>query len=79
MEWIKIDRDNNGFASAECLDKMFTSLPIVVVKQYSDRCILYESICIWNDIYGWRGDIERDATYTHYLPIPKLVKENEKI
>lgn len=23
MKWIKIDRDENGFATEECLDKMF--------------------------------------------------------
>ena len=27
MEWIKIERDKDGFATEECLDKMFTSLP----------------------------------------------------
>lgn len=79
MQWIKIERDKDGFATEECLDMMFTSLPIVVAQESPDGSILYESICILNDIYAWRGEIDRDVTYTHYLPIPKLVKENEKI
>ena len=78
MEWIKIKRDKDGFATEESLDMMFTSLPIVVAKQYPDGCILYESICIWNSIYGWRGEIMRDVKYTHYLPIPILVNKTRK-
>ena len=29
MEWIKIDRDENGFATEECLDKIFSHLPVI--------------------------------------------------
>lgn len=72
MTWIKIDRDKSGFATEECLDKMFSRLPIVVVQKHSDESILYESICDLNDVYAWRGEIDRDADYTHYLPIQKL-------
>lgn len=72
MKWIKIDRDDSGFATEECLDKMFASLPIVVAQKRSGESILYESICDLNDVYDWRGEIDRDIDYTHYLPIPKL-------
>lgn len=30
MTWIKIDRDEDGIATEECLDKMFQNLPIVL-------------------------------------------------
>jgi hypothetical protein len=30
MTWIKIDRDENGFATEECLDKIFSHLPVVL-------------------------------------------------
>lgn len=72
MTWIKIDRDESGFATEECLDKMFSSLPIVVAQKRSSESILYESICELNDVYAWRGEIDRDADYIYYLPIPKL-------
>lgn len=72
MEWIKIERDKDGFATEECLDMMFTSLPIVVVEEYPDGSFLYHGICDLNSLDGWRGEIDRDVDYTHYLPIPKL-------
>lgn len=73
MEWIKIERYENGFATEECLDMMFTSLPIVVVEEYPDGSFLYHAICDLNSLVGWREEIDRDNDYTHYLPIPKKV------
>lgn len=72
MTWIKIDRDKSGFATEECLDKMFSRLPIMVAQKRSGESILYESICDLNDVYAWRGEIDRDADYIYYLAIPKL-------
>lgn len=72
MKWIKIDRDKDGFATEECLDMMFTSLPYVVAEQSPDGCVLYTTVCELNDLYGWRGEIERHTNYTHFLPIQKL-------
>lgn len=72
MKWRKILRDKNGFATEDCLDMMFTSLPIVVAEQYPDSSVLYSAICDLNSIDGWRGEIDRNIDYTHYLPIKKL-------
>ena len=33
MTWIKIDRDENGFATEKCLDKIFNNLPCAVCSQ----------------------------------------------
>lgn len=70
-DWIKIKRDKDGFATEDCLDMMFTSLPIVVAEQ-SDGSILYHAICELNSLDGWRGEIDRDIDYIYYLPISKL-------
>lgn len=72
MEWIKIDRDENGFATEECLDKIFSHLPVVlhhnkmgggydVLNPQTDSLKLY-----------FREGVKTSKTYTHYLPIPKL-------
>ena len=72
LQWIKIDRDKNGFATEECLDKMFSNLPIVVMFNLYDGRKVYEGISETDYVGDWRGDIDRDTNYTHYLPIPKL-------
>ena len=71
MTWIKINRDENGFATIETLN--------VIVELHKDgvpiamRCgDTYEMLSPDHDIYGWYGEIERDTDYTHYLPIAKL-------
>lgn len=30
MKWLPIDRDENGFATEECLDRIFNNLPCAV-------------------------------------------------
>ena len=72
MTWIKIDRDENGFATEECLDMMFSNLPIVLSYKLIDGRKVYEGISDTDYIDSWRGDIDRDVCYTHYLQIPKL-------
>lgn len=72
MEWINIDRDKYGFATEECLDMMFTSLPFVVAEQHPGCAVLYTAVCELNDLYGWRGEIERNTDFTHFLQIQKL-------
>lgn len=74
MEWIKIDRDKDGFATDECWEKIEQLMKSVdILFRYQCRCdYLYyirHSRSIWtSDI----KDIKRDTNYTHYLPIPKL-------
>ena len=70
-EWIKIERDKDGFATNECLDFMFSNLPFVVARKDPDGFILYDVV---NDL-DYRGDIERHTRYTHYLLIPKWSEE----
>ena len=79
MNWIKIERDKNGFATDECLDKIayfFVEYMMpVVIAIHEENCFDYEIISPLSDIAGWRGYIERNANITHYLPIPHLSDE----
>jgi hypothetical protein len=73
MTWIKIDRDENGFVTEECLNKMLSNLPIALSYKLLDGSNTYDEIigetyCI-ND---WLEEINSDVDYTQYLPIPKL-------
>ena len=78
MTWIKIDRDENGFATEEALDAIVelhkNGVPIAMRCSDSyERCgDSYAMLSTDHDIYGWCGEIERNTDYTHYLPIPKL-------
>lgn len=33
LQWLPIDRDESGFATEECLDKIFNNLPCAVCSQ----------------------------------------------
>ena len=75
MTWIKIDRDKNGFATEEALDIIVelhkNGVPIAM--RCGERCgDAYAMLSPDHDIYSWCDEIERNADYTHYLPIPKL-------
>lgn len=80
-DWIKIERDKDGFATEECLRKIeeYYEREIAVVIAFNGYGIDYDVITTASCIQGWLADIHNSAKYTHYLPIPKLVKENEKI
>lgn len=71
MKWIKIDRDENGFATEECLDKIFRNLPCVVCLQINgyNSYDLIKKNC---NVKTCRENIKNHTIYTHYLPIPKL-------
>lgn len=66
MEWIEIKRDKDGFATKECLNEMFKHEMFVVRDEFG-----YDDYFLCQNP-DWRGEIERDTSYTHYLPIPKL-------
>lgn len=72
MEWIKIDRDENGFITEECWKKIEHLMKRVdILFRYQGHCSYHyyirHSDSIWtSDI----KDIKRDTNYTHYLPIP---------
>jgi hypothetical protein len=72
MIWTKIDRDENGFATGECLDKIFSHLPVVLHHNkmgggYDVLNPQTESLKLY-----FREGVKTSKTYTHYLPIPKL-------
>lgn len=69
MQWIEIKRDKDGFATEECLDEMFKH-ELFVVRDKCDE-LGYEGYCLCTNP-DWRGEIDRDTSYTHYLPIPKV-------
>lgn len=77
MVWIKIDRDKDGFATNEILNKIAKlheqGIPIVLLCGDT-----YDMISPEYDICGWCGDIDRDTDYTHYFPIPKFQDSNVK-
>ena len=72
--WIPIDRDENGFATEECLGKIEAcyekEIPVAIA--YVSYGTDYDIITLSSDIQGWLADIHNSAKYTHYLPIPKL-------
>ena len=68
MEWIKIERDKDGFATDECLNRMLKNTPVALVCGNG-----YEIISPEHDIAAWRGDIERGVKYTHYMVLPKVI------
>jgi hypothetical protein len=67
-KWRKIDRDKDGFATEECLDEMFASIPIVIRDCDNEYYVIGET----DDLVGWRGDIEIHPFYTHWMKIPKI-------
>lgn len=66
-EWIEIRRDKNGFATEECLNKMFENALIIVAR--SERNRVYYDVIEKENQDDWRGEIDRNIRYTHYLPI----------
>lgn len=72
MKWIKIDRDKNGFATEECLDKIFNNLPCAVCSQTKGGYKYYNFVNEYLDMCHNRKDIRTKTGYTHYLPVPKL-------
>ena len=75
MEWIKIERDRDGFATDECLDKiceLFEQGNLIILNDARKLYTEYQIIEPSHYIYEWRGEIERHTYYTHYFPIPKL-------
>lgn len=75
MTWIKIDRDENGFATEECLDKIFNNLPCAVCLQTEGGYKYYNFVNKYLDMCHNREDIRTNTGYTHYLPIPILKLE----
>ena len=70
MTWIKIDRDENGFATEECTKDALKQLPIVI-RGYDELGEYYHLLT--EDSLGYdKMSIFKHKTYTHYLPIPKL-------
>lgn len=72
MTWIKIDRDENDFATDECLRKIEAcyekEIPVAIAyKSYGTD---YDVITPSSDIQGWLSDIHNSAKYTHILPLP---------
>ena len=72
MEWIKIDRDENGFATEECLEKIFSHLPVVL--HHNKMSGGYDALNPQTESLKsyFREGIKTSKTYTNYLPIPKL-------
>ena len=71
MKWLPIDRDENGFATEKCLDKMQKSVPFITVTRIQHRfvnCLINDE----RDFTIYKEIIYSGSDVTHYLPIPKL-------
>lgn len=71
MTWIKIDRDENGFATEECLDMMYKAIPFVVATRIQHQFV-YHLIKNERDFIVYKEIIYSGRDVTHYLPTPKL-------
>ena len=74
MKWIKIDRDENGFATEECLNRIFNNLPCAVCSQTEGGYKYYFFVNKCLDMAHNPEEVRTNTGYTHYLPIPKLEK-----
>lgn len=73
MEWIKIERYKEGFATSDALDKMYNSLPVIVTMRYLDSCGWEEIETEYIDEDTWeRGEYEWHTKYAEYIPVPPL-------
>lgn len=70
MTWIKIDRDENGFATEECTKEALKQLPIVI-RGY-DELGEYHHLLTEDSLECDKMAIFKFKTYTHYLPIPEV-------
>ena len=70
LQWLPIDRDENGFATEECTKEALKQLPIVI-RGY-DELGEYHHLLTEDSLECDKMAIFKFKTYTHYLPIPKL-------
>jgi hypothetical protein len=70
MQWIKIDRDENGFATEKCTKEALKQIPIII-RGY-DELGEYHHLLTEDSLECDKMAIFKFKTYTHYLPIPKL-------
>lgn len=70
MKWLPIDRDENGFATEECLESMRKAIPFVFVATKE----VYVAVGNENDFNVYVDGFKTDSfDVTQYLPIPKLI------
>jgi len=67
-QWYKIERDKDGFATEECLDRIFEDSIILFHDNRDDEIEVYDG---FDD---WRRDIKRHAYYDYWMPIPEINK-----
>ena len=75
MQWLPIDRDENGFATEECLDKIFEKTPVVFKTNIKGGTYEVANPSGKTISAVWREGIRTHNCYTHYLPIPKAPEE----
>lgn len=75
LQWLPIERDENGFATEECLDKIFLHLPVVLHHNkmgggYDVLNPQTESLKLY-----FREGVKTSKTYIHYMVLPKAPEE----
>ena len=75
LQWLPIDRDEDGIATEECLNKMFSSQPFVLSILYDEDLAYCYTIVDKYFLSDFRNDVKKFDEYTHYLPLPKVPKK----
>lgn len=71
MQWLPIDRYENGFATEECLYKIRKSTPCSLAMKCQGT-VIYMSVNNELDFANKYDSVRTQKIITHYLPIPKL-------
>lgn len=73
MTWIKIDRDENGFATDSALNVMFAYCPCVLLLKETETGYSNFYMVVTKQLFRDYSEkhIRPNRLYTHYLPIPK--------
>lgn len=77
LQWLPIDRDENGYTTEECLDRIFNNLPCVVCSQTEGGYKYYNMVGKYLDMQHNRNDIKTNINYKYYLKIKKFDYEKD--
>lgn len=77
-EWTKIKRGPSGFASNTSLDKMYDSLPVILVSRQKGPDGLEDIEMDYVTVNNWDiGEYFHHPKYTEYMPCPELEMKEE--
>ena len=74
QEWIKIDRDADGFLADHMLEQMYLSLPVIIWDSESEMAEYMD----WENWGDWLSSLEGKPYYSHYMQIVLPPMEDKK-